>query len=231
MPLFISSLQERVSTLNNALLYFSDPHKWYAEDSIVQIKIKEDGKFQSDKLKDKLHYKNSYKIKDTLIVDKKSYQIDSIDQEWRYAYLHPLAALSTPQLPEQYIQALLPYFTKAKDKMVIDFWGTWCAPCIASMPQMKALYERTGKDVDFLSICVDDAKNLALSKTIASAHGIQWPQLFNERKIESPNITHYLEVNCFPTYMIVDRKGNIIFSNCGIEGFNELQQILMSKSY
>jgi thiol-disulfide isomerase/thioredoxin len=60
-------------------------------------------------------------------------------------------------------QALKP----KKEVWVIDFWASWCRPCIASIPHLKELNEKyTGKEVRFLSLSWDEDR-MDWARTVA----------------------------------------------------------------
>ena len=52
-------------------------------------------------------------------------------------------------------------FNQAKGKVVIvNFWATWCVPCIAEMPSLQALYDDYGNKVDFLLVTSDSKEKV-----------------------------------------------------------------------
>lgn len=53
-------------------------------------------------------------------------------------------------------------FNKAKNKVVIvNFWATWCVPCVAEMPSLQALYDDYGDKVEFLLVTSDTKDKVA----------------------------------------------------------------------
>jgi peroxiredoxin len=63
--------------------------------------------------------------------------------------------------------------------VLINFWATWCQPCIIETPQLDALYRRVhAQGVDFLGINTKDQKSKALS--FVKDNDISYPILFDE---------------------------------------------------
>ena len=100
----------------------------------------------------------------------------------------------------------------AKDKYVfIDFWGSWCNPCIASIPKLLDLYEKVKdrQDVVVLGVARErDKKDIDKLKKIISDKGIGWDNLYvlpNDALLKS------LQISSFPTYLILDNTGKIIY--------------------
>ena len=97
-----------------------------------------------------------------------------------------------------------------KDKLVyLEFWGTWCAPCIQEMPNLKEAYAGTNrKDVEFLGVAVYDTKEKL--KAAIEKYEINWPQVLDtdaNKFKESYNVTGY------PTSFLIDKNGEIIAKN------------------
>lgn len=224
MPLIVSWETVRIARLENSIIYLHHSTNTLLRDNKIDINIRENGVLQTDKIVESLHYKGIYHVSDTLIVGQRLFTIDSVDHEWKYVYFHPLnEKKESLALPEKYIRELLPYFDKRSELLVIDFWGTWCKPCIAAMPQMKAFFEKAKSKLNFLSVCWDNPQNEANAKAIIIKNKISWPQLFNSRAA-TQSLTRYLEVQSFPGYMIVSKTGTIIFSDSGSEGFEGLEK-------
>jgi thiol-disulfide isomerase/thioredoxin len=98
-----------------------------------------------------------------------------------------------------------------KGKVIyVDFWGTWCTPCIAEMPYVKSIKDGfEGKDVIFMYFANNSGES-------------SWKNVINQHQLTGPNVVHYrlppaqqssietrLSIKSFPTYMLIDKEGNI----------------------
>jgi thiol-disulfide isomerase/thioredoxin len=86
---------------------------------------------------------------------------------------------------------------------VIDFWFTGCAPCAAERPMLNALVAELGERVRFLSFALDAPDRL---KTYLQATPFQYEIVPN-----SEAIAQAFDVRAFPTHMVLDRRGNIVW--------------------
>ena len=96
------------------------------------------------------------------------------------------------------------------DKLLyLEFWGTWCAPCIDEIPNLKKAYDGTDRnDVEFLGVAVFDSKEKL--KNAIGKYEINWPQVLDadsDKFKESYNVTGY------PTSFLIDKKGKIVAKN------------------
>jgi len=96
-----------------------------------------------------------------------------------------------------------------KGKIIyLDFWATWCGPCLGEMPESKKLMdELKDKNVSFIYLCIDSEESVwkaTLSKF--QLEGYQY--YFN--KEQSEEIRGMFEIHGIPFYVLIDDKGNII---------------------
>ncbi|QLC66628.1 TlpA family protein disulfide reductase [Flavobacterium sp. LPB0248] len=95
----------------------------------------------------------------------------------------------------------------------IDLWATWCAPCRAEIPYLQKIEEKYhGKNIEFVSISIDKAKDNEKWKKFVTDKKLGGVQLFADKDWESEFVVNY-GVTGIPRFILVDPKGNIVKSD------------------
>jgi thiol-disulfide isomerase/thioredoxin len=90
---------------------------------------------------------------------------------------------------------------------VINFWGSWCAPCRVETPQFQQVYaEEAGRGVTFLGINVKDDEQLA--KAYLTSNQITYPSLYDPRGEVALAFRDY-PANAIPSTIVLDRRGRV----------------------
>ncbi len=119
-------------------------------------------------------------------------------------------------------------FTIGKNRKytLIDFWGTWCGPCKKIMPDLKALYRQAAeKNFDIVSVAFDGS--LSDVADYVRDENIQWINLFDDRN--NSVICKKFKVEAFPTLMLLDENGKIVFREIGDEKGIEMARSALLK--
>uniref|UniRef100_UPI0032180581 TlpA family protein disulfide reductase n=1 Tax=uncultured Draconibacterium sp. TaxID=1573823 RepID=UPI0032180581 len=90
--------------------------------------------------------------------------------------------------------------------VVLDFWGTWCGPCMYGMPKMKKYYNKYKSQIEFVGIACND-KESTWKKTVEK-NEMDWIQLLNDNS--STNLEVLYGVQSYPTKIIINPKGEVI---------------------
>jgi thiol-disulfide isomerase/thioredoxin len=97
---------------------------------------------------------------------------------------------------------------KLKGKVVlIDFWATWCKPCIAEMPNVIKLHKEY-KDAGFEIVGVSLDRDKAAFESYISRNGMDWPQQFDGKGWGNEIAAKY-KVRSIPATYLLDREGKI----------------------
>jgi thiol-disulfide isomerase/thioredoxin len=97
-----------------------------------------------------------------------------------------------------------------KGKVVyLDFWGTWCGPCMREMPASNDLKKKfEGRDVAFLYISVND--NAEKWQQVLATQRLTSPNSIHLRSPDGDNVPSRYQVTQYPTYWLIGRNGRIV---------------------
>lgn len=105
----------------------------------------------------------------------------------------------------------------------IDLWATWCGPCRQEIPYLQKIEEKyQGKNIEFVSISIDNAKDNEKWKNFVTAKHLGGVQLFADKDWGSDFVVKY-GVTGIPRFILIDPKGNIVNSDAARPSSPELQ--------
>lgn len=110
-----------------------------------------------------------------------------------------------------------------KRAIVMDFWATWCKPCIAELTHMQKVYEAKKDGLVVLAISMDASETEAQVAPTVKSKGWTFPVLLDS---ETRATSLYNPRRAAPYTIIIDRHGKILRKR---EGFNPGDEVEMEK--
>jgi len=103
-----------------------------------------------------------------------------------------------------------------KGKVVfINFWATWCPPCIAEMPSIQALYDKKKNSPDFVFLIVETDGNLKKALQFMEKNQYSLPTYTPNTPIPPEFLGSGI-----PTTVILDKRGQIAFKHEGMADYS-----------
>ncbi|MES2652235.1 MAG: TlpA disulfide reductase family protein [Bacteroidota bacterium] len=220
-PFSLSVLSDKLN-LSNDLLFNRDSiksnHFLYRTDSL-------------------LHSRHIYSSKDSIQIGKSLYKVDSLANDILYlkyiskAGSHAEINSIAPNIKGNDLLSKLPFELNKKrgTYVMIDFWGSWCGPCIAALPKLVEVQSKyKDKGLLTLSIAMDQLKDIEKLKSIIIDKKLDWTNLFVDRNGSMTILKDY-RIQHFPTTLLIDRKGKVVVRSIGAKALEEIDEYLSKK--
>lgn len=113
---------------------------------------------------------------------------------------------------------------------LLDFWASWCGPCIEKFPLLKTIEQELGGRFNVVAVNVDDQEGLSRAQQVVEKYQLRWPHVMKGRGEEdvlwkmfgSMGNTHMF----IPLYVVSDQKGIIRYAGNGGEDLAAVKQVI-----
>lgn len=93
--------------------------------------------------------------------------------------------------------------------VLLDFWATWCAPCLGELPHLKEAYARYGQEgLEIVGVSLDQKPRRELESFLRRRE-VVWPQVWDGRGF-SGKLARRFGVETLPRSFLVDGRGRIV---------------------
>jgi len=110
---------------------------------------------------------------------------------------------------------------------LLDFWASWCKPCVEEFKLLKILNEEFKDDLSIIAINVDEESRLTLARQIIRDYELPWPHVMSGRGETDPlwKIFGTMGGNQLniPLYVLVDAQGRLRYAGNGGEDLLDLR--------
>ncbi len=110
--------------------------------------------------------------------------------------------------------------------ILVNFWATWCGPCLAEMPSLNALYAKFKRsDVEVIAISIDEKKDTITS--FLKKFSFDFPIVHDPEL----NIANSYKVFAYPTTFLIDKNGILQKKYIGEQDWIKEEIILEIKTF
>ncbi|MCU0350314.1 MAG: TlpA family protein disulfide reductase [Flavobacterium sp.] len=115
-------------------------------------------------------------------------------------------------------------FLNSKEYLLLEFWGTWCGPCLRLQPEIEKFYARNKTNIDLLGVAVDESVEVV--KDYVDKKQLPWEHAFVPLNTKNRLIDE-LKIIAFPSLLLLDKNNKIIFYGAGSkENLQEIEELI-----
>ena len=113
----------------------------------------------------------------------------------------------------------------------MNFWASWCKPCIEKFPEIRKLYEKYDKEsFKFIGINTDSASRMKEAKELIDEYDFAWPQVMLGDPDFSPLWRSYSRVSEYASsislIVVIDKSGIVRYAYDASKTLEEIKPIL-----
>jgi thiol-disulfide isomerase/thioredoxin len=131
------------------------------------------------------------------------------DSRQREAAAGPQVGADAPAIEVTTLDGKKLALDKLRGKVVLlDFWATWCGPCVQEIPNMLSVHKEFGMREDFVMISISLDQDERAVRGFIEARKMTWHQVFGESGGAEKAADTY-GVNAIPALFLIDRQGKV----------------------
>lgn len=100
---------------------------------------------------------------------------------------------------------------KERELVLINFWASWCGPCVHEFPFLQQAYEANQDRVDVIALSVEQGDSLEKLKQFSEENHVS----FQIGQDENLRLAQCFNVTSIPTSLLVDRSGKVVWMQTG----------------
>jgi thiol-disulfide isomerase/thioredoxin len=94
--------------------------------------------------------------------------------------------------------------------VLIDFWATWCGPCVDELPNLRSVYEEyQDRGFEVIGVSGDAANDRTKLIDFIARNEVTWPQYFDGEGMEGEYFARY-DISGLPATFLLDRTGKLV---------------------
>ena len=102
--------------------------------------------------------------------------------------------------------------------VVLDFWATWCGPCVKELPHIQSLHEEfSHKGITIVGISEDGTKTVSKVKPFVKTRRYTFPVLLDTNQ----KVMRMFKISSIPYVCIIDTTGELYYSHLGYKPGDE----------
>ena len=180
---------------------------------------------------------------DTIISGSHKFIIDSVDffhnmisltawpmtnKDYGYKISNRIRNYSLSNLKDTNKKIYLKSLFKTSNYLLIDFWGSWCQPCLKNIPRLEELNKKsTMLSLNIIGIACERTNNFLPALNILKKLDVMYENFFiNSNLRTDQRILNNLEIFAYPTYILLNKNLKIVMRETNKEGLEKIENFL-----